>query len=383
MIDFLYTNIGRGHPHYLDGIIECLPPQCVGRIGDVFASTGLSRLGWSAVRRVYRTAGRGGAVSSLYNRIRSGTNYDSHSGLLKVLGSGLAEFLSSGHGPLVVAHPLLVAIVGAQRRLFYQHGEVAVPNEALVQGAQRIFVPLSKTADGFLGARYSKDQVVVSGLCIEPTLVSRSEHAFDQRISRLQGTVPPCGAFFSSGAEPQIHVSSIADAALSAAKAGCRIIVFAAESGMLERRVRKSFDSGGQELVVMSGSDRRSPGQVASIMITYDSRAGLNDITVSHFADFDYFVAPSHERSNWALGLGLPLFVVDPPLGSFSPLNRQFLIDAGVAKPMRDRREASSFGSTLNELRRSGELQQMAEAGWQRYDIHGFENIASLLVSET
>ena len=40
------------------------------------------------------------------------------------------------------------------------------------------------------------------------------------------------------------------------------------------------------------------------------------------------------------------------------------------------------FGETLNSLRHSGGLQRMSEAGWQRFDIRGFANIAAVLQSE-
>ena len=59
-IEFLYTNIGRGHPHYLDGIVESLSKERVGRVTDVFAvSAGIERAAWKTVRTVYRVGGRG------------------------------------------------------------------------------------------------------------------------------------------------------------------------------------------------------------------------------------------------------------------------------------------------------------------------------------
>jgi len=99
------------------------------------------------------------------------------------------------------------------------------------------------------------------------------------------------------------------------------------------------------------------------------------------FRSFDYFVAPSHERTNWALGLGLPMFVVDPPLGSFAPLNREFLLAHSVARVIANAREASDLGESLDKLHKSGELQQMAAAGWGRYDAQGFSRIAEMLQS--
>ncbi len=115
------------------------------------------------------------------------------------------------------------------------------------------------------------------------------------------------------------------------------------------------------------------------MLCLYDGRRELNQLTERLFGGFDYVMAPSHERTNWALGLGLPMFVVDPPLGSFSPLNRQFLLTCSVAKIISDQGQASGFGETLARLRRSGELRAMAEAGWRRFDTQGFRHIAEML----
>jgi hypothetical protein len=116
-------------------------------------------------------------------------------------------------------------------------------------------------------------------------------------------------------------------------------------------------------------------------MCLFDDRRQLDGLTARLFDRFDYFVAPSHERSNWALGLGLPMFVVDPPLGSFSPLNREFVLAASVATILAGRAESLDFGGKLGELRARGGLAEMARAGWGRFDIRGFVNIAQFLQS--
>ena len=73
-IAYLYTNIGRGHPGYLDGIIEAIEttsPEIKYFVTDVFAlSRGLSLFGWRRVRGMYRLGARGGLISSAYGLLR-------------------------------------------------------------------------------------------------------------------------------------------------------------------------------------------------------------------------------------------------------------------------------------------------------------------------
>ncbi len=383
LLDFLYTNIGRGHPHYLDGIIECLPSESVGHVADVFsASDGIARPAWSAVRRLYHAAAKGGIVASLYNKLRTESDYDRRSTMLRLLSRGLTRAFPEDERPLVVGHPLLVAILTNKPALVYQHGEVVAPRESWVKGPHRILVPLPKTADTFLDAGFSKDQIFVSGLCVEPSLAVMAESAMNERSKRLSRSDPLCGAFFSSGAEPLAHVEAIVAAALSVHQRDGRAIVFAQRDGRLEREMKISYGATCRELKAADSVWEVAELLSQTLLCRYRGRKELNEFTEALFADFDYFVAPSHERTNWALGLGLPMFVVDPPLGSFAPLNRQVLLDAGVAKRLRAHSDATDFGEAVNNIRGSGELHRMAEAGWQDLNIRGFENIAAWVDSE-
>ncbi len=364
-INFLFTEIGRGHPHYLDGIIECLPPERVGFVTDVFAETsGLARAAWSLARSVYRGGGRSPALSSLYNRLRARGDYDRGGLLQSVMGRPLRRRYADDLRPLVVAHPILAAILKDKRNLFYQHGELAAPRESWIKGAHRTIVPTVSTADAFIAAGVAAESLFVSGLCIEPALVGQAEAAFNARVDRLAGPGPLCGAFFSSGAEPRRHVESLAAAAGSVVAGGGRALVFARRGGALMTRLARTRDAG--------------PGLTLCL---YDEREELNQLTVRSFAEFDYFVAPAHERTHWALGLGLPMFVVGPSLGSFSPLNRELLLASGVAAAIDDARAAASFGATLSKLRQTGGLHAMAEAAWGRFETRGFHNIAEMVLA--
>jgi len=118
----------------------------------------------------------------------------------------------------------------------------------------------------------------------------------------------------------------------------------------------------------------------ALALVMFNSRREESILTARLFPWFDYFVAPSHERTNWALGLGLPMFIIGPEIGSFAPLNRDLLLAAGVAQRLEAPTPARSFGERLRALRDDGSLMRMTRAGWDRQPINGFEKIAKLLV---
>jgi len=381
-INFLYTNIGRGHPFYLDGILECLPRESVGHVTDVFGATsGSARQAWRLARFVYRGAARGGMYSKVYSRMRGGNDFNRGGLMQAVMGRPLRKAYADDHAPLVVAHPLLVAILKDKRNLIYQHGEVAAPRESWVKGGHLVLVPLPQTADEFISRGFAKERLFVSGLCIEPALVKEAEGAFSARLERLSSSESLCGAFISSGAEPREHVAGLCAAALSAVAAGGRALIFARRSGSLAAEASREFAEKRQTLESVRTPSDLPGGMSRSLLCLYDERWELDEFTAKLFAELDYFVSPSHERTNWALSLGLPMFVVDPALGSFSPLNRQVLLDYSVARVIPDRSEAALFGATLTTLKRNGELRRMAEVCWGRFDMGGFENIAEMLQS--
>jgi hypothetical protein len=379
-VNFLYTNIGRGHPFYLDGIIECMAPESVGTVTDVFSSSsGLARRTWKLARFLYHSGGRGGGLSALYNRLRNRNEFDRGGLAQRIMGRPLQDLFADDPTPLVIAHPILAAILREKPNLFYQHGEVVAPRESWVRGRHRILVPLPETADQLVAAGFAAENLFVSGLCIEPGLVVQAERAFEARLSRLAGTTSLCGAFFSSGAEPREHVGALASAAFSAVAGAGKALVFARRSGLLAARTVARFARGGRELECARSPDELPDRPSDALLCLYDDRRELNEHTEKLFERFDYFVAPAHERTNWALGLGLPMFVVDPSVGSFPPLNREFLLANRVARVITDSREAGAFGETVKKLRETGELRDMAEAGWRRFEVRGFFNIAEML----
>jgi len=386
-IEFLYTNIGRGHPFYLDGIIEALVRR--GNVGlvrgqsDVFTvSTGASRAAWRLVRKMYHSGASGGLGGLLYSRLRDGADYNQPGYSLRLLSRSIVNEFMGRPWPLVVAHPILVAALKGKKNLIYQHGELAAPREALVHGADKVLAPTEETAQAFIDFGYHPDDVAVTGLCIEPSLVKQAEDAFALRQPRLEedSEAMLTAAFFSSGAEPKAHVEILAAAVVSHVRAGGRALVFARRGGRLQTVCSERCRSTGIDFLLLDQGDTIT-GEPPVTIVTFQSRRELNYRTTQFFPQFDLFLAPAHERSNWALGLGLPMFIVGPEIGPYAPLNRDRLLQDEVALPLANLREAEQFGERLLELREIGELSDMAQDGWHGYPIDGFETIAGYFLN--
>jgi hypothetical protein len=375
-INFLQVEIGRGHPFYLDGIISGIPAGRLGVVQDVFeVARSSSRLVWRLVRAMYHLASSGGWVGACYSQVRRHNDYNQSGLMLKWLGRDIRRLHVHRHDPLVVAHPILAAILKGRQNLFYQHGELVAPGESLVRGGHKVLVPLSFTADAFRDADIPAAQIEVTGLCIEPALVAQADKTFQARLVRINEKNPLTGAVFSSGAEPQAHVKAMVAAALSAVQAGGRIRIFAHRHGRLEAYARACFAAGGLSL----NSDMSATAECQACLCLYDSRCGMDALTARFFPQFDYFISPSHERSNWAMGLGLPMLMAGPPVGSFAPLNWQLLLNARVARPLG---HPLDFGAWLAQQRAGGVLTRLATAGYGQYPINGFARIVEMLLSD-
>lgn len=381
-LTFLYTNIGRGHPFYLDGITEALirkgQIKLVRNEVDVFElSSGLSKLSWKLVRFLYKKGSQEGIVSRIYKKLRHNNNYNGGSLLQNILGSKIVKKFEGSNDPVLVAHPLLASMLQGRVELFYQHGEAITPDESIVSGVDRVFVPTKDAAQPFLNDGYNSEQVIVTGLCIEPALVRQAVDCYEMRIKRICGQEPLCGAFFSSGAEPKGHLRQIIDSARSALSDGQRVIIFARGNGNLASMVVDAFEEMKHPLSIIDSKELIPRDMPPASLVIFSSRREENSLTAKLFSEFDYLVSPAHERTNWALGLGLPMFILTPNIGPFAPLNAQLMLEKGVAYTLSSN-ELRRFGKFVTNLRKNGELPHMANLGWGQ-KIDGFDFIADYL----
>ncbi len=374
-IAFLYTEIGRGHPCYLDGIIDQFEksyPDITYYVTDVFAvSKGLSLLAWHAVKLLYRLGAKGGLITRLYGILRQ--NSDSGGALIFWLGRNIKTFFTGYNKPVIVAHPILATIMGDQNNVIYQHGELAAPAESMVFGCRKILIPLPETAIAFKGAGISKDVLTITGQCIELDLAARAKKAFTKRIKRLKSPQLLTVALFSSGAYPPDHVKKILLTGKSLFESGYTVILFMGQSHKARKHIFSFYRKLG---LPVSGNI----GDANCIrIISSFSRQEENRQVAAVFDSLDFFIAPSHERTNWAVGLGLPLFILCPHIGSYALLNAAIAMKQGVALEIPDNSSAAEIAEVLDTLRKNGKLLQMALCGFGGNKIDGFAQAAKVL----
>jgi hypothetical protein len=367
------SEIGRGHPSYLDSVLLALDRLCKNEKDSVRCFTvpdlcaGTSGPAWQLAQLGYRLGSRGGVATWLYNRLRSPDARPS--GLqLSLLGASLRKVFAGYEGICVVDHPLVAQILAPVCRVAYLHCEIAAPGLSAVPDAWRTFVPLESTRQKMLTFGCQPSAVRVTGLVIEPELVDNAESAFQARIHRLASDQPLTVGFFASGAEPRPHSSSIVTGVASVALAGHKAILSwgtgMVKASKIQLALRKEGVAEGSFRVIWARNRKAATTAVAKV-----------------FPSLDVMVCAAHERTNWAVGMGLPMFALLPNIGPFAADNYAFASEQGVCLPLEGTTDAARLGDTIAELRRTGRLVEMARNGWDRYPITGAEAIARELLS--
>jgi hypothetical protein len=382
------TEIGRGHPHYLDCVWQILeqrlPPERRRYVTVFEASRGLSRLGWQSLRTFFHWSSQHEGRIRWYNSLRA-SQKQGGSRLaawgMSLLGRDLRRELAGFKGICLVEHQLVARMVSDVCRTWFVHADLASPPECALPGPERTFVPLEQNELDFTRHGCPATQLVRTGLMIEPGLVPGAHDAFHHRLERLASDRPLTVAFFTSGAYPEPHVRRMLIALKSVLNSGMAAIVFCGTSRKFLDRVARFARSLGIEPCIDDGSVSQSACR--SSQLTLVSRSTRRDDTtaaVGLIPEADVFVAPSHERTNWALGLGLPMFVLFPMIGTHAEANYRLAFDNGVAYPLQFDDDAHNLGPTLQKLRATGALANMARLGFGRFDINGAERIADEIV---
>jgi hypothetical protein len=393
------SEIGRGHPSYLDSVLlaldrlqaaQTMSLEHVGESGDSpserddarcsprFRShvprltvpelcTGTSGLAWKLAGTGYRLGAQGGAATWLYNRLRSPGAKPS--GLqLSLLGTSLRKAFAGYEGICILDHPLLAQILAPVCRVAYLHCEIAAPRLSAVPEAWRTFVPLESTRQKLLAVGCQPSAVCVTGLVVEPELVDVADSAFQARMPRLASDQPLTIGFFVSGAEPRPHTSSIVTGAASVTLAGHKGIISWGTGMVKASKVRLALR-------------REGVSEESSRVIWARSRQASTTAVAGIFPNLDVMVCAAHERTNWAVGLGLPMFALLPNIGPFAAENYAFASEQGVCLPLGGTADAARLGDTIAELRRTGRLVEMARSGRDRHAISGAETTAHELLS--
>lgn len=342
------AEIGRGHPGYLRSVITQLENVPKIRATGPF---------WQLARQVYLIGGKGGICTAIYNHLR--TNHPPV--FLSLINSALCRRFSGYPGIVLVDHPLLARLLAPVCRVAYLHAEIAAPESAFIPCVWRTFVPLPETADQFIAAGARPETLVITGLIIEPELLPQAEKAYLSRCQRLATASPLTVGFFTSGAYPRPHLRAIITAARALVPTGHRIVVFSGPDARMAAKFKAAL-----------------PPQISIISApTLEQEA---KITADIFPQLDVLVCAAHERTGWAIGLGVPMLSLLPHIGPFAPLNFQFALAKGVSLPLE---KPARFGTILADLQRNQTLHKMACAGWDKYPITGAKFTAEYLSEMT
>jgi hypothetical protein len=384
----IYTDIGRGHPNYLDSVLRTLkrdyPDQFEKiQVVSVFQiARRASLLAWKIVRLLYRVGSRGGVVTSLYSRLRStNTGYSENSFLFRLLARDLRRILRDYHGICLVAHPLLAEMLRGLNRVFYLHGEIAAPCESAISGCESIYVPLPSTRERMTSLGMAGASLVETGLLLEPELVDDLQAVVRDRIERLKSDKRLTIGFFISGAYPRRHIRLILAGARACHNSGMNVRLFwgcdRRQVARLISRIGRSVES----LVVDGGSG--PPDLSASFVVVSGTNREAETLRcLQYLPSLDLFCAAPHERVNWAVGAGLAIIMIVPPIGSFAPENLKYVADSNCGFELSHVDSFKALPEIVSEARLSGNLAQMAEHGFGRWSIKGAAKVASHLAAQ-
>jgi|GEM_PF-276083 len=384
----LYTDIGRGHPNYLDSLLYPLKKKCPQLVTrTVFSefgpcgqeSKGVSLLCWKFLSWLYSISGKGGVQTKFYNLIRKRSQKGLKDSLAtKILGRDLKRAYKNFPGICLVEHPLVARSLTGVCRVWYVHGEIAAPAECAVKGVEKILAPLNETKEKLILQGAEKEEVVVCGLMIEPPLVEGAERAYQQRLERIsKSDLPLTVGFFTSGAYPKEHMEKIMLGAFSVIQNKMKAIIFCGTNPHRFEWVKNKVRNWGAKIIEDKEQTSHQNEEFDLKLVTRHTRQEDTQSAVQAIPHLDVFLAASHERTNWAIGLGLPMFILFPLIGTYAFQNFEFAQRQKVVYPLDSPEKAKNLGEILSGLRESGELLQMAQNGFGVHSINGIDKAVS------
>jgi hypothetical protein len=245
----LYSDIGRGHPSYLDSLLYLLKekyPKIICR--TVFQeSKGLSLFAWRLISWLYKLSGKGGLQTRFYNFIRRWSQKGSEdSPAIRILGRDLKRAYRNFRGICLVDHPQIARSLVGICRVWYVHGEIAAPAECAIKGVEKILVPLQETKEKLIACGVKEDALMVCGLMIEPPLVKSADRAFQKRSERIGSDQPLTVGFFTSGAYPKEHMKKIMLGAYSVIQKKMKAVIFCGTNPFIFEWVKNKAKNWGQ-----------------------------------------------------------------------------------------------------------------------------------------
>ncbi|MEO0090081.1 MAG: hypothetical protein ABIK59_04115 [candidate division WOR-3 bacterium] len=305
MLPFLIQlPIGRGHPNYLNILKQEL------NIPYFYTEIPLNTHIIKLLNFIYKISPRNLFTLSIYNWSRKKGRIPNF--IIGKLKKELIKFLPKEKYLIIVSHPILAKALEEKENLYYLHCENAFPKEA-VCNAKKIFVPLEITKEKAIAYGIDKEKIVVTNLFVEKELANLKEISYKKRLKRIEKKEKLSCAIFLSGAYPKVHIKKILRYVKYLIANNIRTFLFSGiDYSYYLYFQRKLFIEG--VYVIRSKNWEEEIKKFQEI-----------------FLDIDFFIAASHERTNWALGLSLPMFVLTPFIGSYAYENYEIAKNYGVA----------------------------------------------------
>ena len=300
------------------------------------------------------------------------------------MGRDLKRAYKNFPGICLVDHPIVARSLAGVCRVWYVHGEIAAPAECAVRGVERILVPLNQTKEKLIAHGAEKEAVVVCGLMIEPPLVDGAEKAYQERLKRIsKSDLPLTVGLFTSGAYPKEHMEKIMLGAKSVIEKKMKAIIFCGTNPHKFEWVKNKVRSWGAKIIEDKKETSHENEEFHLKLVTRKTRQKDTQRAVQLIPYLDVFVAASHERTNWAVGLGLPMFALFPLIGTFASQNFDFAKRQKVVYPLDSAHKAKNLGEILSNLRQSGQLPQMAQNGFGVHSTTGVETAVAHFIKDS
>ncbi|GEM_PF-2118231 len=383
-LQILYTGIGRERQFYLDGLVSALENLASNRpvieINNAFRlSRGLSFSLWKLIDLLYRLGNQRGLAGMISRQICGRPDSLDLNPLTKALTGNIRHFYRDKAEPVVITEPLLVSPLASVSDVIYLHGNIAVPPQSIPRVASLILVPVDEARDRLVRSGIPDQVIRVTGLCIEQALVESLGIDFTKRLARIREKEKLVGAFYCSDTEPAVQVKNLTSLLNSLDISNQRGIVFCKAGGRLEKALMNSLSV---RRFVPGKREERFHEAIAKshiLAVIYNDRKQIDSFTTDLFRYFDYLVSPANERSSWAAGLGIPMFIMNSLAGPSEKSNRNFLLRQGLAVDIGENNNIASFSNLLEEYRDSGKLLDLAASGYNKLPITGFKLAAEYI----
>jgi hypothetical protein len=386
-IEFLYAGLERPRCLFVDGILETLLRSRRITLARNESEVdhhvaGLSGTAWRLLRRVYRNRLEPGLTTRATRKLWLRRGWSPRGRLLRLLRRDLRRVYLEHDRPLVVDHAVLPLLIRAGGGIVYNHGELAFGIENAATAADWVLVPTPEVADRYVQAGFHADRIVVTGLCIEPSLVPQAMTAFEQRISRLEDGAIVSGGIFMDESEPAQQVRSVVEGVLSACRQHMgRLFVFCRDGGPMAQRLEGVLARYRIPCGHVDGSRGIGSELHPVVLVQTRNRREEVGLVARLFPELDYIVAPPREKLLWAAGLGVPVIWLRRGRNDVERHTEELGRELKVARSVYAGPGRALLGPLVTMLRESGQLNQMARAGWGKRPIDGFANSVEFLAN--